>query len=101
MEFLRFEQFISIPALIVFYYMGAVIMPVFIWLLSKKISQRLSVIKTTKDKADNSLWGLLSKQQKELFIVLFVSLFFFIQLMWRIMFEFLIAYMQMHDAVVG
>jgi hypothetical protein len=33
-------------------------------------------------------------------ILLFVAAFLFMELMWRIMFEYLIAFMQMRDALV-
>ncbi|HIP51741.1 MAG TPA: DUF4282 domain-containing protein [Campylobacterales bacterium] len=37
---------------------------------------------------------------KVLFVVLLVMMFLFMQILWRMMFEFLIAYMQIREALV-
>jgi hypothetical protein len=34
-------------------------------------------------------------------LILFVAAFLFMELMWRMLFEYLIAFMQMRDALVG
>ena len=45
-------------------------------------------------------WGILTITQKGLFISIFIMTFFFMELFWRMLFEYLIAFMQMRDALL-
>lgn len=44
--------------------------------------------------------GLADEKQKVKLIGLFIPFFIFVQLLWRVLFEFLIAFMQMRDALL-
>jgi len=87
MDFLTFKSFISPTVLVVFYYMGAIVMPMFIWFVSRWLMKKIA-------------WATMSLGYKFLFGVVFVLMFLFMELLWRMMFEFLIAYMQIWKAIV-
>jgi len=47
------------------------------------------------------LWNTLSNKQKVKLVLAFLVAFLFMELFWRMLFEFLIAYMQMCDALLA
>jgi hypothetical protein len=100
MDFLTFKSFISTEVLIGFYYIGAVIFPVsacfFIFWLIKKYEFLGISYKTGKEAVKKSL----SEKQRLILAALFITIFLFMELFWRMLFEFLIAYMQMRDALL-
>ena len=100
MDFLTFKDFISIPALIGFYYLGAVVMPILMWRISLLLSKKLSVFSDLHHTGKDKIWNRLGARQKALFISLFTMAFLFMELFWRMFFEFLIAYMQIRDALL-
>lgn len=100
MDFLSFKSFISIPVLIGFYYIGAVIMPIFLWLTAIFLVKKYQFINTLHKKSKETLWDLLNTKQKIIFIAFFITAFLFMELFWRMLFEFLIAYLQIRDALV-
>jgi Mn2+/Fe2+ NRAMP family transporter len=81
--------------------MGAVVMPVFLWVASIWLVKKYQFIHLLHKKSKETLWNLLNVKQKVLFIALFVTAFLFMELFWRMLFEFLIAYMQIRDALVS
>jgi hypothetical protein len=101
MDFLAFKTFISPMVLIVFYYMGAVIMPPFVWFFSRWVMKKFNLIEKSYQESKKMAWRVLPWRYKMLFILMFMMMFLFMELMWRMMFEFLIAYMQMREALVG
>ena len=100
MDFLSFKEFLSIPVLIAFYYLGAIVMPFFIWLLVTWLSHKYPLFANIKQAGKNTLWGVLTTKQKFIFVIVFISAFLFMELFWRVMFEFLIAYIQIRNALV-
>jgi len=100
MDFLSFRAFISIPVLIGFYYMGALLMPLFMWFFSTWLMKKIKILGDLHRSGKEKLWSLLSTKQKLIFVSMFIMSFLFMQLFWRMMFEFLIAYMQMRDALI-
>jgi hypothetical protein len=100
MDFLTFKSFISTTALIVFYYIGAIILPVGIWFLATRLIKKYKFIDDLHKKGKEAIWGLLNKKQQAKLVALFISFFLFMELFWRMLFEFLIAYMQMRDALL-
>ena len=100
MDFLTFKEFISIPVLIGFYYMGAVVMPVAIWAFSRWLMKKFKLVGDIHNAGKKKFWGLLTTKQKIFYVAMFIMAFLFMELFWRMMFEFIIAYMQMRDALV-
>ncbi|MDZ7661362.1 DUF4282 domain-containing protein [Thiohalophilus sp.] len=100
MDYLTFNTFISIEVLIVFYYLGAVILPVGAWFVALWLLRKYQLLGDAYQKGKTATWDLLNKQQR-FWLVLFGLVFFLLmELFWRLLFEFLIAYMQMRDALV-
>lgn len=99
-DFLAFKTFISPVALIIFYYLGAIFMPLFIWFASRWIIKKIGVVERGYKIGKKMAWNSINLKDKLLLALLFVIIFLFMQLLWRMMFEFLIGYMQMRDALV-
>ena len=101
MDFLTFKTFISTEALIIFYYIGVVILPVGAWILHIWLIRKYKYINTTYENSKVIVWKSLNKQQQTKLVLFFVTTFLFLELFWRMLFEFLIAYMQMRDALLS
>ena len=100
MEFLTFKIFISPVALIAFYYMGAILMPLFGWFFARWIMKKIALLERGYQESKELAWRLLSLKYRVLFVLLFIMMFLFMELLWRMMFEFLIAYMQIWDVLL-
>jgi len=87
-------------AWIFFYYMGAIIMPFFIWFVSRLIMKKIRFMEEGYEAGKSMVWKSMTLKYKVLFVVLLVMMFLFMQILWRMMFEFLIAYMQIREALV-
>ncbi len=101
MDFLSFKSFISIPVLISFYYLGAIIMPFFLWLSAIWLTKKFQWIDYLKKKSTQHIWHHLNTKQKFLLTTSFITAFLFMELFWRMLFEFLIAYLQIRDALIS
>jgi len=101
MDFLTFKTFISTEALIAFYYIGAFILPVGIWLFFAWLIRKFKYINTVFDSSKAIIWKSLDKQQQIKLVSLLITTFLFMELFWRMLFEFLIAYMQIRDALLN
>ncbi len=100
MDFLTFKTFISIEALIVFYYLGAVLLPFGAWSLSVWLIRKYGAAKVVYQTGKSVFWDRLNLPRKLRLIFLFAVAFLFMQLFWRMLFEFLIAYMQIRGALL-
>ena len=100
MDFLTFKTFLSIEVLIIFYYLGALVLPVFVWSLSSWIIQKYKIIHIVNQHKKRLTGQPFNKSRRTKMILLFVSMFLFMELCWRMLFEFMIAYMQMRDALL-
>ena len=101
MDFLAFKTFISTEALIIFYYIGALILPVGIWALLIWLIRKYKYINTAYENSKVIVWKSLNKQQQTKLVLFFITTFLFLELFWRMLFEFLIAYMQIRDALLN
>lgn len=100
MDFLTFKSFISTEVLIIFYYLGALILPIGIWLLLTWLIRKYKLFNTAYESGKEIIWKSLNRKQKTKLVAFFITLFLFMELFWRMLFEFLIAYMQMRDALL-
>ena len=100
MDFLTFKSFISTEVLIIFYYLGALMLPIGIWLLLAWLMRKYRLLNTAYENGKEIIWESLNKKQQTWFIAFFVTSFLFMELFWRMFFEFLIAYMQIRDALL-
>ena len=85
-DFLTFNSFITQDVLIFFYYLGAVGVPFFIWFKKDYFLHKFVALKDFSNK-NSTLYG---------FLFLFLA-FFVMELFWRMMFEAMIGYFDMHD----
>jgi len=81
-DIITFKTMISKQMLFIFYYTGAILVPFIIYLYTK------------------SIYKPIRENTPKLFI-LFITSFIFMEILWRMMFEFLIAFLQIRDALVG
>jgi len=81
-KFLTFERFITQDILIIIYYMGVLFLPLLLWVY--------------RDKAVNFFKSYRSDNK---FVILIgaVIIFLMMQLIWRMMFEVMIGYFDMHN----
>jgi len=84
----------------VFYYIGAIILPIITWLYAKPLIKKFNLISGAYFKGKEFLWERLDKRQKIKLIGFSIPIFIFAQLLWRILFEFLIAFMQIRDVLL-
>jgi hypothetical protein len=100
MDFLIFDSFISIPVLIGFYMVGAVLCPFVMWRCLGCMFTKFSLVEITYLHGFFFICELLPVKQKVKVLLLFIAAFLLAEIFWRMLFEFLIGYMQMHDALV-
>ena len=103
-DFFKFHTLISIEVLIVFYYLGAIVLPLglywfMLWLKSLLV-QKVEGIQSAINAGSQVVSNALTTSTKMKWFVLFLASFVFAELFWRLLFEFLIAFMQMRDALV-
>lgn len=101
MDYLSFKSFISPGALIGLYYTGAVLLPIFTWLWALRLAGRSGQASRILKQGRRTLWQMLNKKQRSMALGSFIICFLLMELFWRILFEFLIAYMQIHEALVS
>ena len=85
MEFFTFDAFISVPTLITAYYVGVIFIPLLAF-LNREVSVKW--VRFLDEKTGLSKWKLL---------FVFAFLFVCFQIAWRMMFEMMIGYFQMHE----
>ncbi len=120
-DFLQFRVFIAEDILIVFYLVCALLIPIATWYFLLKVIRRYAVviklyeagrysvffslliwllrkIKFFRDKMDEKItWRALDSSQKLKLIGIYIFMVFFAELFLRLMFEYLIAFMQIHE----
>jgi len=97
-DFLTFKTFISIDILILSYYIGAIIIPIMMW-LSKAFLQRKFKILDRFNSFLMNLFGTMSFKRKVLSILLFTLMFISMEIVWRMCFEAMIGYFQMVESL--
>ncbi len=91
-DILSFNTFIAQNILIFFYYIGAIFIPILIWYMRNYFINKFSFIKSI-----TQLYNSLSKKDKFIAIITVIMIFLFMQLFWRMMFEAMIGYFDMHN----
>ena len=93
-DFLTSQTFITPTLLLIIYYIGALIIPVLGWYFTLWVKKAYlsDVSKAIKDHTT-------PKQRFILFMIFLITLFC-MEIFWRVMFEFFIAYFDMHDALM-
>lgn len=120
-EFILFKQYIAEDVLIVFYVLCAITIPIATWYFLIWAIRRYAIvikfyksgqyslifsllvwiirkIKFIRDKMDEKIsWKSFDTTQKLKFLLLYLGIVFFAELFLRLMFEYLIAFIQIHD----
>jgi len=96
LDFLSFNTFIAQDVLIVCYYLGAIFMPLFLYFTRGYFLKKFSFVKSI-DTNLKELYSSLSLKNKLIFIASFFMIFFCMQLCWRMIFEAMIGYFDMHN----
>ena len=99
-DFLVFRFFVSPYVLFAFYYIGAFGVPVGSWVFCKWVRRKYWLVSDVSESGKAAILKTTRKKDRVLFAILFMSMFVFLEIMWRMMFEFLIAYLQMRDALL-
>lgn len=93
-KFLTFQSFLTPTVLIIIYYLGAFVMPVASWMMLKWIEK--SYLSSLKE----NIHRVTTHNQRIVVFILFMIFFLCMELCWRMMFEFFIAYFDMHDVLM-
>jgi hypothetical protein len=101
LDFLTFRWFVAPYALPVFYYLGAVGIPVAGLLMTRWVMRRFPVMQRSARMGRDAASALLTPGQRALAIAFFVVSLLLLELFWRMMFEFLVAFLQMHAALTA
>ena len=96
MDYLLFNRFISSYILIIFYYFTAIFMPIIMWYFRGKISQRFELLNQIEEFIRAKFYSL-SLKDKIVAIAVAVFLFLMMELVWRMMFEAVIGYFDIHN----
>ena len=95
-DFLTFQTFVSPDILILFYYIGAVIFPIVMWKARGYLVQKVPLFQTAQNRS-KILFNALNTQDKIVVVITFITMFIGMELVWRMMFETVIAYFNMHE----
>lgn len=98
-EFLTFETFITPTLLIFIYYIGAVVIPIVSWYFVHWIKTAYFSKTDMKGKAASLSVSLTMRQRTIVFTIFLIS-FLLMEMFWRMIFEFFIAYFDIHDALM-
>ena len=95
-DFLTFKHFIAADILILCYYIGAIIIPILLYKGRRYLIDNVQIIRSLNDLFLQTFSSLDTKNRRYARLF-FLLMFFAMELMWRMMFEMMIGYFQMHD----
>ncbi len=99
-DFLNFRFFISPYVLLACYYIGAIGVPIGSWFLALWIKRKYWLASNIYDLSKITFIKITRTKDRILLYILFLVFFICMEIMWRMMFEFIIAYLQMRDALM-
>jgi hypothetical protein len=80
--------------------MGALGVPIISWLLALWIKRKYWLVANLYESSKRTLINLTKTKDRILLYSLFIGFFICMEIMWRMMFEFLIAYLQIREALM-
>ncbi len=98
-NFLTFRSLISPYALLGFYYLGAVIMPLAVWAIWFWLTHRFGWFSQARDEVGVLSDQMLTPKQRDWLLLACLLCFLMMELFWRMLFEFLIAYIHMAEDI--
>jgi hypothetical protein len=100
LDILTFRTFIAPYALPFFYYLGALGVPFAAWGLPQWLRRRYGRLDQAIQTGGDLALRYTRRRDRLLFLFLFLAAFLFMELMWRLLFEYLIAFLQMREALL-
>ncbi len=100
LDILTFRRFLAHYALPFFYYLGALGVPFAAWGLLIWLRRRYGRLDQAIQTGGALARRYTRRRDRVLFLLLFLAAFLFMELMWRLLFEYLIAFLQMRDALL-
>ena len=97
-DFLTFQTFITPTLLLLMYYVGAVLIPLLSWTLARWIKR--SYFSELSGIVKEEIHSGTTSKQRFLLLLAFLLSFLAMEILWRVIFEFFIAYFDMHDALM-
>jgi len=97
-DFLLFNTFITPSLLLFIYYIGAVIIPLLGWYLAVWIQR--NYLSEISGVMKEEITKITTVKQRLYTTIAFVLCFLCMEIFWRVLFEFFIAYFDMHDALM-
>lgn len=98
--YLTFRSFISTHVLVVLYYIGALGVPIGSWFFALWIKRKYLLVSDIYESSKKMIFSVTKTKDRMLFYVLFALLVFCMEIIWRMVFEFLIAYFQMRNVLL-
>ncbi len=95
-EILTFNRFIAQDVLIFFYYIVAIFMPLFFFIFRKYLIKNIAFFQKIHQQM-SILYNSLPPRSKIFFWIFTILMFVFAELVWRMSFEAIIGYFDMHD----
>jgi len=95
-DFFNFDIFISPFILKILYFLGAIFLPALAWLALKKIRRRYPKINAHFSAAESAT----GTRFHLLMLMAFTFALICTETLWRVIFEYLIAYLQMREAIM-
>lgn len=86
--------------MVICYYIGALGVPIGSWLLALWIKRKYSLASNIYDFSKITFIKMTRTKDRILLYFLFIMFFICMEIMWRMMFEFIIAYLQMREALM-
>ncbi len=101
LDFILFKRFIGLYALIPFYYIGAVGIPFLCWFTLLRVRQKYPLVYDIERQIDDIVYKrVIDKRIRLAFILIFIGIFVLMEIMWRMLFEYLIAFLQIRDTLL-
>ena len=97
-DFLLFKTFITSSLLLFIYYIGAVLIPLLSWYIAAWVHK--NYLSKVSGLVKEEIKRRTTAKQRLYTVIAFVLCFLFMEIFWRMMFEFFIAYFDMHDALM-
>lgn len=99
-DFLSFKSFITLDVLPICYIFGAFFAPFASWLIVQWARKRYSLLDNTIEQSRSYLRTLLGSRDYLIIWILWIAIFICMEIFWRILFEYLIGYMQMREELM-
>ncbi|MBN2538650.1 MAG: DUF4282 domain-containing protein [Deltaproteobacteria bacterium] len=101
LDFIFFKRFISLYVLVPFYYVGAVGIPFLCWFTLLRVRQKHPLVYAIEEQIDKLVYQkVIDKRIRLAFILIFMVICVLMEIMWRMLFEYLIAFLQIRDALL-